>query len=118
MWLKQAIEKQHLNYLQEFYSRADRRVMLRDGMQTYPSYTNPNNYHLVGYVQKAYSLNGKTFLEISNSKNEVFTITVYEDIRAESIEYASVLCRDIKEYSNHILDNTIFERTCSQVEIL
>lgn len=118
MWLKQALEKRHLDNLQEQYSRADRRFMLRGGVQTFPSYTNPNNYHLIGYVEKAYNINGTTYLDVRTNNSDTLTITAPKYSKAESLEYTSVLCTEVVEHCNYILDNTIFERTCSKVIIL
>ncbi|MCF6340120.1 MAG: hypothetical protein L3J10_05120 [Sulfurimonas sp.] len=118
MWLKETIEKRYLKYLEEFYSRADKRFMLKNGVQTFHSYTNLNQYHLVGYVVKSYNVNGTTFFELRTASNDTLTITAPKYIDAESLEYQSVLCEGVIEHCTGIVDNSIFERTCSKVTLL
>ena len=118
MWLKEAIEKRYLKYLQEFYSRADRRFMLKNGVQTFPSYVNLNQYHLVGYVQKSYNVNGTTFFELRMPNNELLTLTAPKYTDAQSLEFQSVLCENVAEHCSYIIDNTVFERSCSRVVLL
>lgn len=118
MWLKEAIEKQYLSYLKEFYNRSDRRFMLREGLQTYPSYVNPSRFHMAGYVKKSYNENGTTYIELETSNGKTVTITapMYTDYR--TLEFESVLCEGVVEHINGIVDNTVFMRTCSSISIL
>ena len=118
MWLKRIIEQRYLKYLQEFYTRADRRYMLKTGIQTFPSYTNLNQFHIVGYVVKSFNVNGSTFFELRTADNDTLTITAPKYTDAESLEYQSVLCEGVVEHCTGIVDNSIFERTCSKVTVL
>lgn len=118
MWLKETIEKRYLKYLEEFYSRSDKRFMLKNGVQTFHSYTNLNQYHLVGYVEKSYNVNGTTFFELRTANNDTLTITAPKYTDAENLEYQSVLCEGVVEHCTGIVDNSIFERTCSKLTVL
>ena len=118
MWLKETIEKRYLKYLEEFYSRAEKRFMLRDGVQTFHSYTNLEQYHLIGYVVKSYNVNGTTFFELRTAHSDTLTITAPKYTKAEDLEYQSVLCEGVVEHYTGIIDNSIFQRTCSNVIIL
>lgn len=118
MWLKEAIEKQYLKYLKEFYSSAHRRFMLKEGLQTYPSYTNPSQFHLAGYVQNAYNRNGTVYIELVAQNANAVTITAppYTDYR--ELELQSVLCEGVVEHVDGIVDNSVFMRTCSEITVL
>ncbi len=118
MWLKQGIEKRYLKYLVEFYSRADRRFMLKSGLQTYPSYLNPRQFHIAGYVKKAYTKNGITYIDLETSNNISMTITTPKYTNAIMLEFESVLCEYVTEHTDGIIDNTVFQRSCQKVTIL
>jgi hypothetical protein len=118
MWLKKTIEKKYLKYLEEFYSRADKRFMLKNGVQTFHSYINLNQYHLAGYVVKSYNVNGSTFFELRTANSDILTITAPKHTSAEDLEYQSVLCESVVEHYTGIIDNSIFQMTCSKVIIL
>lgn len=83
MWLKEAIEKKHLQQLVKSYSRADKRFMLKNGVQTFPSYTNPTQYHVAGFVSNSYNKNGTTFIELKMSNSETLTITTPKHTNAK-----------------------------------
>lgn len=118
MWLKEAIEKQYLKHLKEYYSAAHRRFMLKEGLQTHPSYTNPSHFHMAGYVEKSYNINGTTYLELKTSSNDILTITTPNFTSVQEMKFQSVLCEDVVEHENGIIDNSVFQRTCSRVVVL
>lgn len=118
MWLKKHIEKHYIHFLQEFYSRADKRFSLRKEIKTVPSYLNKTQFHILGYVQKAYTINGSTYLELKSANCEVLVITAPPFTQAEELEFQAVLCTSVVEHHNDILDNTVCSRTCSSVMVL
>jgi len=117
MWLKEAIEKRHIDYLLRYYSRADKRFRLKQGIQSYPSYLNANRFHLAGYVKKSYSVNGTTYLELETSNSETVTITAPQYTNAKDLEFETVLCENIVEHFG-ILDNVVYQRDCSKITVL
>lgn len=118
MWLKKALEKKHINNLKEYYSRSDRRFSLRDGVESHPSFTQTDTFHLAGYVSKAYNINGHTYMELTTTGDGVITITAPKFTKPESVEFLSILCKNVKEYRNNILDHSVHERSCSEVIVL
>jgi len=118
MWLKNRLEKHYIHHLQEFYARANRRFELRNGVQTFPSYSDPNKFHLVGYVQKSYTINGTTYIELKTSNSEPLIITTPKYTDASNLEYQAVLCIGVAEHCNGIVDNSVFARTCTEVIVL
>ena len=118
MWLKKAIEKRHVKYIQEAYSRTDKRFMLREGVKAFQSYVHPLAFHVVGYVSNTYNINGKTFVELKTKRGDTLTITAPKYTSVKSMEFQSVLCLDVLEHYDCVVDNSVHTRTCSKVIIL
>jgi hypothetical protein len=118
MWLKNRLEKHYIHHLQEFYARTEKRFELRSGVKIFPSYKEPNTFHLLGYVQKSYNINGITYIELKASNSEPLIITTPKYTDVSSLEYQAVLCVSVEEHYNDVIDNTIFERVCTEVIVL
>lgn len=117
MWLKQTIDKHYINFLQEHYTRADRRFKLKQDIRIFPCHSNPMQIHIAGYVAGSYNHNGTTFIELQ-TQNETLSIVAPKCSDPNELEFQSVLCVGVIEHHNDILDNSVFMRTCSKMVVL